>query len=202
MTEANKDLLLQSIKTIRQLSDKLAAYEQRERSDIAIVGIACRFPGGVDSVSSYWDLLSAGRSGVVEVGADRWSNRQFVDPDYSASGKLVTPYAGMLEKIYDFDAEFFGMSAVEAENLDPQQRMLLEQSWMALEDAGFDIGGLRGSGRGGERQSRRQGHRESSPHGGGGPCEAWWRGTIGITRPCPSTTLRVVLLPVPGRNKP
>lgn len=145
MTEANKDLLLQSIKTIRQLSDKLAAYEQRERSDIAIVGIACRFPGGVDSVSSYWDLLSAGRSGVVEVGADRWSNRQFVDPDYSASGKLVTPYAGMLEKIYDFDAEFFGMSAVEAENLDPQQRMLLEQSWMALEDAGFDIGGLRGS---------------------------------------------------------
>ncbi|CAM3145649.1 type I polyketide synthase [Janthinobacterium lividum] len=145
MTEANKDLLLQSIKTIRQLSDKLAAYEQREQCDIAIIGIACRFPGGVDGVHSYWDLLSAGRSGVAEVGQERWSNRQFVDPDYAATGKLVTPYAGMLEKIYDFDAEFFGMSAIEAENLDPQQRLLLEQSWLALEDAGIEIGRLRGS---------------------------------------------------------
>ncbi|MCW7538528.1 SDR family NAD(P)-dependent oxidoreductase [Aquabacterium sp. A7-Y] len=143
MTEASKDLLLQSIKTIRQLSDRLALHEQP--CDIAIIGIACRFPGQVDGVDAYWDLLQAGRSGVVEVGADRWSKRQFVDPDYNAVGKLVTPYAGLLQQIYDFDAEFFGLSALEAENLDPQQRLLLEQSWLALEDAGFDIGALRGS---------------------------------------------------------
>jgi acyl transferase domain-containing protein len=145
VTDANKDLLLQSIKTIRQLRDKLALYEQRDCADVAIVGIACRFPGAVDGIESYWDLLRVGGSGVGEVGAERWSNRQFVDPDYAAAGKLVTPYAGMLEGIYDFDAEFFGLSAVEAENLDPQQRLLLEQSWFALEDAGFDIARLRGS---------------------------------------------------------
>lgn len=145
MTAKNKDVLLQSIKTIKDLKRKLASYEKKQQPDIAIVGIACRFPGEVTDLSSYWDLLSAGRSGVVEVGADRWSNRQFVDPDYDATGKLVTPYAGLLNAIYDFDAEFFGLSAIEAENLDPQQRLLLEQSWLALEDAGYDIQSLRGS---------------------------------------------------------
>lgn len=149
MTETNKDVLLQSIKTIKALKNKLALYEKNhgknQQADIAIIGIGCRFPGGVTDLSSYWELLNAGRSGVAEVGADRWSNRQFVDANYDAIGKLVTPYAGLLDNIYDFDAEFFGLSAIEAENLDPQQRLLLEQSWLALEDAGYDITSLRGT---------------------------------------------------------
>lgn len=143
MTDTNKNLLLQSIKTIRLLKEKLAVYEQRECADIAIVGISCRFPGAEQGIDAYWELLHSGRSGVAEV--KRWNNQQFVDSDYKATGKLVTPYAGMLENIYDFDAEFFGLSAIEAENLDPQQRLLLEQSWLALEDAGIDIAPLRGS---------------------------------------------------------
>ncbi|KWC52032.1 type I polyketide synthase [Burkholderia ubonensis] len=145
MTDMDKDLLLQSIRTIRELKARLARAERGHRDDVAIVGVSLRFPGGVTDLDAYWALLREGRSGVIEVGPERWSNRQFVDPDYAAAGKLVTPYAGLLERIYDFDAEFFGLSALEAENLDPQQRLLLEQSWLALEDAGFDIGRLRGS---------------------------------------------------------
>ncbi|KVC59401.1 hypothetical protein WI72_13635 [Burkholderia ubonensis] len=145
MTDMDKDLLLQSIRTIRELKTRLAQAERGHRDDVAIVGVSLRFPGGVTDLDAYWALLREGRSGVIEVGPERWSNRQFVDPDYAAAGKLVTPYAGLLERIYDFDAEFFGLSALEAENLDPQQRLLLEQSWLALEDAGFDIGRLRGS---------------------------------------------------------
>ncbi|WP_051680625.1 SDR family NAD(P)-dependent oxidoreductase [Vibrio rhizosphaerae] len=145
MTANNKDVLLQSIKTIKALKNRLAQYEKNHQTDIAIIGIGCRFPGGVRDLSSFWNLLDAGKSGVIEVGNDRWSNQQFVDSDYDAVGKLVSPYAGLLERIYDFDAEFFGLSAVEAENLDPQQRLLLVQSWEALEDAGYDIHALRGS---------------------------------------------------------
>ncbi|MBR8347713.1 type I polyketide synthase [Burkholderia ambifaria] len=145
MTDMDKDLLLQSIQTIRELKTRLAQAEQGHQEAVAVVGVSLRFPGGVTDLDSYWALLREGRSGVIEVEPERWSNRQFVDPDYAAAGKLVTPYAGLLEHIYDFDAEFFGLSALEAENLDPQQRLLLEQSWLALEDAGYDIGRLRGS---------------------------------------------------------
>ncbi|WP_186041708.1 type I polyketide synthase [Burkholderia gladioli] len=145
MTDMDKDLLLQSIQTIRELKTRLAQAERGHREAVAVVGVSLRFPGGVTDLDSYWALLREGRSGVIEVEPERWSNRRFVDSDYAALGKLVTPYAGLLERIYDFDAEFFGLSALEAENLDPQQRLLLEQSWLALEDAGYDIGRLRGS---------------------------------------------------------
>lgn len=144
MNPPNKDVLRDSIRTIRQLTEKLQRYEGQQHADIAIVGIACRFPGAAD-LDAFWPLLRDGGVATGEVGRDRWDNAAFVDPDYAAAGKVVTPYAGLIDDIYDFDAEFFGLAEVEAEPLDPQQRLLLENSWLALEDAGVDIAALRGS---------------------------------------------------------
>lgn len=144
MTQSSKDMLLESIRTIRQLTQKLDGYERRQSADIAIVGMACRFPGA-GSIDDYWRLLCDGRVAVGEVQADRWDNAQFFSTEKDAAGKLITRYAGMIDDVYAFDPEFFGISAVEAEQLDPQQRLLLENSWLALEDAGVDRNTLRGS---------------------------------------------------------
>lgn len=144
MTQSSKDMLLESIRTIRQLTKKLDWYESRQCGDIAIIGMACRFPGA-DSIDDYWRLLCDGRVAVGEVKPDRWDNADFFSADKDAAGKVITPYAGMIDDVYAFDPEFFGLSGVEAEHLDPQQRLLLENSWLALEDAGFDRATLRGS---------------------------------------------------------
>ena len=103
---------------------------------VAIVGMACRFPGGAD-VEAFWDLLRSGGDAVTPGRPDGL----FVDAETEAARS----FGGYLEGMDRFDAEFFRIAPVEAELLDPQQRLLLETSWAALEDAGMDPGGLRGS---------------------------------------------------------
>lgn len=113
---------------------------------IAIVGIGCRFPGGVDGTRSFWELLSKGADGIVEVPPERWNVDLFYDSSPSTPGKMYTRSAGFLtQKINEFDASFFGMSPREAGFLDPQQRVLMEVAWEALEDAGLDPEKLGGS---------------------------------------------------------
>ena len=113
---------------------------------IAIVGIGCRFAGGVTDASSLWQFLLDKRDGVVEVPADRWSLAKFYDADPEAPGRMYTRRGGFLtESIWDFDADFFGISAREASIMDPQQRLLLEVSWEALEDAGLSGQAIGGS---------------------------------------------------------
>lgn len=105
---------------------------------IAIVGIGCRFPGGVDGAPSYWQLMRDGVDAMVDVPRDRWDVRRFYSPDPARPGKMYVRQAGFLRQSIDtFDASFFAMSPREAARLDPQQRLLLEVAWEALEDAGL-----------------------------------------------------------------
>lgn len=115
------------------------------REPIAIVGIGCRLPGGGHDVDSLWQLLVDGVDAIIDVPPDRWDIRKFHDPDPEAPGKMYTRQAGFLQApIYDFDPRFFGISPREASVMDPQQRLMLEVTWEAFEDAGFVPGATPG----------------------------------------------------------
>ncbi|MGH7435757.1 MAG: type I polyketide synthase, partial [Polyangiaceae bacterium] len=101
----------------------------------AIVGIACRFPGASDP-EAFWELLRLGVSAVRETPRDRWDVSKVYDPDRTVPGKVATRWGGFLDDVAGFDAQFFGVSPREAIEMDPQQRLMLELSWEALEDAG------------------------------------------------------------------
>lgn len=107
-------------------------------SDVAIIGIGCCFPGGIDSPVNFWEFIARKGDGIVEVPPDRWNLDKFFDPDPDAPGRMYTRHGGFLNRsIWDFDAEFFGIAQREAAIMDPQQRMLLEVAWEALDDAGM-----------------------------------------------------------------
>ncbi|GAB1639990.1 beta-ketoacyl synthase N-terminal-like domain-containing protein [Krasilnikovia sp. MM14-A1259] len=130
--------------TLRRLADSLsrdhaapAATATPSQAEVAVVGIGCRLPGGVDSPAELWRLLMAGGDVVTEVPPDRWES--YAVPDGT------TTAGGFLSHVYDFDAEFFGISPREATEMDPQQRILLEVMWEALEHAGIPPTGLAAS---------------------------------------------------------
>ncbi len=112
---------------------------------IAIIGIGCRFPGGVNSPKDFWKLLSEGKDAITDIPKNRWSQRIFYHPDRNMAGKIYAPKGGFVDNIDKFDPEFFGISPREAASMDPQQRMLLETTWEAIEDAGMDPRNLAGS---------------------------------------------------------
>ncbi len=107
-----------------------------QREPIAIIGIGCRFPGGVDSPEKFWSLLRDGINAITEIPSDRIDIETYYDPRPATPGKMMTRWGGFLKNIDTLDAGFFGISPREAEQLDPQQRILLEVAWEALEDAG------------------------------------------------------------------
>ncbi|GAB7042998.1 MULTISPECIES: type I polyketide synthase [Catenuloplanes] len=104
---------------------------------VAVVGIGCRFPGGVNSPDEFWELLSGGRNTTGEVPAARWEPYRDLGPDFEAALRRANRSGSFLDGIDGFDAEFFGISPREAELMDPQQRLLLEVAWQALEHAGI-----------------------------------------------------------------
>ena len=112
---------------------------------VAIVGIGCRFPGGVTDAKSFWDLLSEGRDAIIEIPSNRIDVRHYFDPRPATPGRMMSRWGGFLDHIDEFDADFFGISPREAERLDPAQRLLLETAWEALEDAGQDVRKLEGT---------------------------------------------------------
>jgi acyl transferase domain-containing protein/acyl carrier protein len=125
--------------------DHSAGLPRAKNEPIAVVGIGCRFPGGVDSPESYWELLSAGRDALIDIPRERWEVEKFYDPDL-ASGTSRVRRGGFLNcPIDEFDAAFFGISPREADHIDPQQRLLLEVAWEALENAGAPLERLAGS---------------------------------------------------------
>ncbi|MER5407732.1 SDR family NAD(P)-dependent oxidoreductase [Streptomyces sp. NPDC002769] len=117
----------------------------RADGDIAIISMACRFPGGADDPEALWRLLAEGEDAVGEVPAGRWDTRALLDPDPEAAGKAYTLRGGFLTGIDRFDAPFFGISAREAAAMDPQQRLLLRTGWEAIERAGIVPETLNGS---------------------------------------------------------
>jgi acyl transferase domain-containing protein/surfactin synthase thioesterase subunit/NAD(P)-dependent dehydrogenase (short-subunit alcohol dehydrogenase family)/SAM-dependent methyltransferase/acyl carrier protein len=112
---------------------------------VAVVGLSCRLPGGVNDAQAFWNLLRQGGDAISEVPAPRWDLKAYYDPDPDAPGKMYTRYAGFLDQVDQFDAEFFQISPREAVKMDPQHRLLLELSWEALESGGFKPEGLKGS---------------------------------------------------------
>ncbi|MFD4529549.1 beta-ketoacyl synthase N-terminal-like domain-containing protein [Streptomyces sp. NPDC058470] len=111
---------------------------------IALVGIGCRYPGGVVDLDSFWHVLRDGVDVIGEIPPERWGP-EYISEDGSAPGTGYCRYAGVLPGLDQFDADFFGISFREAREMDPQQRLLLEVSWEALEHAGLTKPGLAGS---------------------------------------------------------
>jgi acyl transferase domain-containing protein len=124
---------------------RLAVAEGAAREPIAVVGLACRFPGGAGSAAELWPLLRDGVDAVRRIPPERWDADSYYDPDPSVPGKTHAPYGAFLEGIDLFDAPFFRISPIEAANMDPQQRLLMEVSWEALEQAGIAADTLRGT---------------------------------------------------------
>lgn len=119
-----------------QIKKEFLSVESKE--PIAVIGMACRFPGGANSIEEFWRLLQKGFDGISEVPKDRWDIDEFYDPDPDAPGKINTRRGGFLNiDVSLFDASFFRISPKEAECMDPQQRLLLEVTWEALESAGI-----------------------------------------------------------------
>jgi acyl transferase domain-containing protein/NADPH:quinone reductase-like Zn-dependent oxidoreductase/acyl carrier protein len=116
----------------------------RTDEPIAIVAVACRFPGAPDT-EAFWEVLSGGVDAIREVPDDRFDIDEFYDPDPDTPGKIYSRFGGFLDGIDGFDPEFFGISPREAVWIDPQQRLMLETAWEGLERAGYSPGALRGS---------------------------------------------------------
>ncbi|WNG18885.1 SDR family NAD(P)-dependent oxidoreductase [Cystobacter fuscus] len=115
-----------------------------EVEPLAVVGLACRFPGAPDA-EAFWRVLCEGRELLQEVPADRWDAHAWYDPDPQAEGRMITRHGYFLEGVSGFDPLFFGISPREAAEMDPQQRLMLEVAWEALEDAGLPPSSLKGS---------------------------------------------------------
>jgi myxalamid-type polyketide synthase MxaB len=138
-------LLADALGTIRGLKQRVTALEAATREPIAIIGMGCRFPGGLRTVDDYWRALAGGVDAIEDIPPDRWDKNAYYDPNLEAAGKICTRRGGFIGAKDLFDASFFRISPREAMYMDPQHRVMLEVAWEALEHANLPVDGLYGS---------------------------------------------------------
>jgi 3-oxoacyl-(acyl-carrier-protein) synthase/SAM-dependent methyltransferase/acyl carrier protein len=139
-----KRALLEQRRLKARVQELERALEVPRTEPVAVIGIGCRFPGA-NGVDAFWQMLAAGVDAIGEMPADRWNVATQYDADPEAPGKIATRFGGYLTGIDLFDAQRLGISPREAATMDPQQRILLEVAWDALEHAGLAPDTLTGS---------------------------------------------------------
>ena len=137
--------LKRALLALEHMQTRLAEVEGQDHTPIAIIGMGCRFPGGANTPELFWELLAESRDAIAEVPPELWSLDQYYDPDPDVPGKMYTREGGFITGADQFDPQFFGISPREAQTMDPQQRVLLEVTWEALEYANLVPETLTGS---------------------------------------------------------
>lgn len=123
--------------SIPESSNSVLHVDQSSREPLAVIGIGCRFPGGLNSPDALWDALLGGINAIRDVPGDRWKHERFHDTNSEKVGSIRNARGGFIDGVDQFDGDFFGYFPAEAQRLDPQQRLLLEVTHEAMEDAGL-----------------------------------------------------------------
>ena len=125
--------------------ERLAAVNETPVTPVAVIGMGCRLPGGIDSPELLWQSVLRGDDLITEIPPERWDADEYYDPELGVPGRSVSRWGGFLDDIAGFDAAFFGFGEREAAAIDPQQRLLLETAWEAVEHAGLPPRSLAGT---------------------------------------------------------
>lgn len=135
MYDKQLNLIKRSLLAIEKLELQVKALKAARTTPVAVIGAACRFPGAANDPAAFWEILSDKKDAVIPLPDKRWDMEAFYDSCPNTPGKMYNDKGGFIYGVDEFDAGFFNISPVEAITMDPQQRLVLQTSWHALEDA-------------------------------------------------------------------